>query len=48
MREIEIKKDEVDEKLKAKKCIKEEGDDTDEELDNLEMDEFLDWRLKKS
>lgn len=52
VREAEIKKDQVDEKLKVVKSTKRdnEGDD-DSDMDeeaNLEMDEFLDWRLKKS
>jgi len=51
VREIEIKKDVVDEKIKVKKEVKEEDReevDSDEEADLQEMDEFLDWRLKKS
>jgi len=49
VRDIEIKKDVVDEKLKSKKPT-ENGDDSGDELElELEqMDEFLDWRLKKS
>jgi len=48
VRDIEIKKDVVDEKLKTKKST---GNDEEEDIDELnleEMDEFLDWRLKKS
>ena len=38
----------MDEKLKSKKSIKdEEASDSSEELDTVEMDEFLDWRLKQ-
>ena len=67
VREIEIKKDEVEEKIHSKKATG--GDDTynsdsDEEvglfkvtstalnvlfqLNEAEMDEFLDWRQKKT
>jgi len=53
VRDIEIMKDEVEEKIQSKKT---EGsnetnvaeDDSDEEVDEAEMDEFLDWRQKKT
>ena len=51
VREAEIKKDEVDEKLKVAKSSKKDGDDdsdSDQDIQDLDMDEFLDWRLKKS
>jgi len=53
VREAELKKDEVEEKLKvAKEELKkkrEAGDDSDlDEDEELEMNEFLDWRNKKS
>jgi len=49
VREIEIKKDVVDEKFKSKKASKEDENSDDEEMDvDEDLDEFLDWRLKKS
>jgi len=51
VREAEIKKDEVDERLKVAKSSKKDGDDasdSDQDNEDLDMDEFLDWRLKKS
>ena len=50
VREIEIKMDEIEEKVKAKKVVKEEdeeeGGSSDQDLEE-DADEFLDWRLKK-
>jgi len=51
VREIEIKKDKVEEKIQNKKSTGSEemnDDDSDEELNEAEMDEFLDWRQKKT
>jgi len=51
VREIEIKKDEVEEKINSKKVTGAEetmDGDSDEELNEAEMDEFLDWRQKKT
>merc|ERR1712112_292352 len=51
VREIEIKKDKVEEKIQNKKSTGSEElneDDSDEELNEAEMDEFLDWRQKKT
>jgi len=51
VREIEIKKDKVEEKIQNKKSTGAEEmneDDSDEELNEAEMDEFLDWRQKKT
>jgi len=53
VREIEIKKDEVDEKVNSKKSslsnkINHSGSESDDELDEAEMNEFLDWRQKKT
>ena len=55
VREIEIKKDEVDEKVNSKKSslsnkINHSGSESDDdELDDeAEMNEFLDWRQKKT
>merc|ERR1719320_1900874 len=46
VREIEIKKDQVEEKIHNKKTIggpEDDNEDSDEELNEAEMDEFLDW-----
>eukprot|EP00092_Neocalanus_flemingeri_P015553 GFUD01016835.1.p1 GENE.GFUD01016835.1~~GFUD01016835.1.p1 ORF type:complete len:301 (-),score=115.97 GFUD01016835.1:123-1025(-) len=51
VREIEIRKDRVEEKIHVKKAtIGDERDDSgsEEELNEAEMDEFLDWRQKKT
>jgi len=48
VREYEIKKDKVDEVIKNKKSVKEEVNSDDDDVDLDEMDEFLDWRVKKS
>jgi len=50
VREIEIKKDQVEEKIQNKKTTGPDdvGDESDEELNEAEMDEFLDWRQKKT
>ena len=67
VREIEIKKDQVEEKIQNKKSIgglEDDNEDSDEEvsrrkvtyfnlyhvfqLNEAEMDEFLDWRQKKT
>lgn len=52
VREIEIKKDEVEEKIQSKKTTGAEDhsddDNSDLELNDAEMDEFLDWRQKKT
>jgi hypothetical protein len=53
VREIEIKMDEIEVTVKAKKEVKEEekddeegGSNSDQDLEE-DADEFLDWRLKK-
>ena len=50
VRDIEIMKDEGEEKLKVKKTITTEvkQENSDEELDEESLDEFLDWRQKKT
>lgn len=51
VREIEIMKDEVEERILSKKATGADeinDGDSDEELNEAEMDEFLDWRQKKT
>jgi len=50
VRDIELKKDEVEEKLHNKKVDIDDvtNSDSDEEINEAEMDEFLDWRQKKT
>jgi len=50
VRDIELKKDEVEEKLHSKKVDVDDitNSDSDEEVNEAEMDEFLDWRQKKT
>jgi len=48
VREYEIKKDKVDEVIKNKKSVKEEENSDEEDVDLDDMEEFLDWRKKKS
>ena len=52
VRNIEIKKDDVDTKLRDKKTLKEESaaikeELSDEEVNEEDLEEFLDWRQKK-
>ena len=50
VRDIEIMKDEVEEKLKVKKTVTAElkQENSDDELDEESLEEFLDWRQKKT
>ena len=50
VRDIEIMKDEVEEKLKVKKTVTVElkQENSDDELDEESLEEFLDWRQKKT
>ena len=50
VRDIEIMKDEVEEKMKVKKTVTAElkQENSDEELDEESLEEFLDWRQKKT
>lgn len=50
VRQAEIRRDAVEEQLQGKKTILDsvEIKEEDEEVDEAEMEEFLDWRLKKS
>jgi len=53
VRNIEIKKDDVDTKLRDKKTLKEESaaikeELSDEEVNEEDLEEFLDWRQKKT
>jgi len=50
VRDIEIMKDEVEEKMKVKKTVTAElkQEISDEELDEESLEEFLDWRQKKT
>ena len=44
-----MRKDVIEEKLNVKKEVvkKEEADDSDEELEEEDLENFLDWRIKK-
>ena len=50
VRDIEIMKDEVEERLKVKKTVTAEvkQENSDDELDEESLEEFLDWRQKKT
>ena len=50
VRDIEIMKDEVEEKLKVKKTVTADlkQENSDDELDEESLEEFLDWRQKKT
>jgi len=53
VRNIEIKKDDVDSRLRDKKTVKEESasikeEQSDEEVNEEDLEEFLDWRQKKT
>ena len=50
VRDIEIMKDEVEEKMKVKKTVTADlkQENSDEELDEESLEEFLDWRQKKT
>ena len=50
MREAEIRKDVVEEKLQVKKEVKVEAENLEEsegELEDEDLEDFLDWRIKK-
>lgn len=49
VREAELRKDIVEEKLLVKKEVvkKEEKEESDEELEEEDLEDFLDWRVKK-
>jgi len=49
VREAELRKDVVEEKLQVKKEVvkKEEVEQSDEELEEEDLEDFLDWRVKK-
>ena len=48
VREAEIRKDVVEEKLQVKKEVKvEEKVESEGELEDEDLEDFLDWRIKK-
>ena len=48
VREAEIRKDVVEEKLQVKKEVKvEEKIESEGELEDEDLEDFLDWRIKK-
>ena len=52
VRNIEIKKDNVDTRIRDKKQVREKvevkTENSDDEVDEEDLDEFLDWRQKKT
>ena len=52
VRNIEIKKDDVDTRIRDKKQVREKvevkTEDSDDEVNEEDLDEFLDWRQKKT
>ena len=52
VRDIEIKKDDVDTRLRDKKqvmgAVEMKTEASDDEVDEEDLDEFLDWRRKKT
>ena len=52
VRDIEIKKDDVDTRLRDKKqirgAVEVKTEASDDEVDEEDLDEFLDWRRKKT
>ena len=48
VREAEIRKDVVEEKLQVKKEVKvEEKEESEDEMEDEDLEDFLDWRIKK-
>merc|ERR1719400_996857 len=48
VREAEIRKDVVEEKLLVKKEVKvEEKEESEDEMEDEDLEDFLDWRIKK-
>ena len=49
VREAEIRKDVVEEKLQVKKEVKveKEKEESEGELEDDDLEDFLDWRIKK-
>ena len=52
VRNIEIKKDDVDTRIRDKKQVREKvevkTENSDDEVNEEDLDEFLDWRQKKT
>ena len=48
VREAEIRKDVLEEKLQVKKEVKvEEKEESEDEMEDEDLEDFLDWRIKK-